>query len=874
MPIKNLRIIIFLYFLSPTFAAAQTLPDQLELKKFAPGLYPSIKKNKTIDLRILTKDKAQLKAWMKIHLPEIHFSETDSSSLIVQFSRFPSRQLSKINECPWIEFIDFGDRRATEERAIESSDLTVNNISTVHRLMPQFSGQGLAVSVKEKPFDKNDIDFRGRVINFAQFPAEFTTHATLMATLIAGGGNSSFFGRGVASKALLTTADFVILLPDDGMQLRQKGVSVQNHSYGVGIENYYGIESQAYDKHCFNFPEIVHVFSAGNQGSRGNSEGNYKNILGFANLTGQFKMSKNTLCVGETDETGKVSLLSSRGPANDGRIKPELVAFGDVGTSEAAALVSGISLLVQDAYRQKNGSQLPPSSLVKAVLFNSAADTGRPEVDFESGFGSVDANGAIKTIQENRYFIGEISQDQEKKWSIQVPDECKNLKVTLAWTDPESNPNAAKALFNDLDLEVRYVPTGQTWEPWVLNTFPHSDSLKKNAVRKKDRLNNAEQVTIAFPQSGEYELTVKTFGSISGQQAFSLAYEYPAGFQWLFPVRKDEMTSCRAQFIRWEWNYPPAIGEISFKTTGDSNWKLIEEGLDLSEGKFLWEVADTLAFAQFRIQSNNESWVSDTFAIQNFSQSTLAYNCPEEAMLFWPKQNNVQKYQIFTLGEAGLVAFTQATDTTLVIKKNLENKRYFAVAPVLNDQALSPNETLFLNENAGFCYVKKFLPQYLVNDTIHFDAALSTTFRLETLEFEKKMGEQFISLQKINKPGSLEYAFVDAQPSGGRNVYRLKLKNIDQQFFYSKEEEAFLIFEKDVLIFPNPIAEGEKLTLITETDEASVIQFLDQAGRFLYEITDDGITKSIDTQGLVRGVYFLRIRTQKGHYLMRRLLVL
>ncbi len=70
-------------------------------------------------------------------------------------------------------------------------------------------------------------------------------------------------------------------------------------------------------------------------------------------------MSKNTLSVGAVDSQGKVSPLSSRGPAYDGRIKPELVAYGEGGTSEAAALVSGVSLLLQQAYREQQ-NHLPP----------------------------------------------------------------------------------------------------------------------------------------------------------------------------------------------------------------------------------------------------------------------------------------------------------------------------------------------------------------------------------------------------------------------------------------------------------------------------------------------------------------------------------
>jgi hypothetical protein len=46
-------------------------------------------------------------------------------------------------------------------------------------------------------------------------------------------------------------------------------------------------------------------------------------------------------------------------------VKPELIAYGDAGSSEAAAVVSGIALLTQQAYSDQFGN-LPEASLLKA----------------------------------------------------------------------------------------------------------------------------------------------------------------------------------------------------------------------------------------------------------------------------------------------------------------------------------------------------------------------------------------------------------------------------------------------------------------------------------------------------------------------------
>ena len=74
-----------------------------------------------------------------------------------------------------------------------------------------------------------------------------TTHASQMATMIGGGGNSSDFSLGPAWGASLSSSSFETLLPDPIESYVQLNVSVQNHSYGTAIENYYGADAASYD---------------------------------------------------------------------------------------------------------------------------------------------------------------------------------------------------------------------------------------------------------------------------------------------------------------------------------------------------------------------------------------------------------------------------------------------------------------------------------------------------------------------------------------------------------------------------------------------------------------------------------------------------
>jgi hypothetical protein len=149
----------------------------------------------------------------------------------------------------------------------------------------------------------------------------------------------------------------------------------------------------------------------------------------FANLTVVLN-GKEYSEVGATDSFSIVAALSSKGPAHDGRVKPELVAFGEDGSSGAAALVSGTSLLLQHLYKQTNGV-LPTNSLIKAILINSADDVDNTEVDYKSGFGSLNANNALKTLQANRFFAGSVSNSSNQSYTITLPAGIKKLKATL-----------------------------------------------------------------------------------------------------------------------------------------------------------------------------------------------------------------------------------------------------------------------------------------------------------------------------------------------------------------------------------------------------------------------------------------------------------
>lgn len=186
---------------------------------------------------------------------------------------------------------------------------------------------------------------------------------------------------------------------------------------------------------------------------------------------------------GAVDTLLRIDPFVSKGPAYDGRVKPEMVAYSSLGSSSAAAITTGATALLQQAYQGMYTGEMPSAELLKAVLLNTAEDVGPAQVDYLSGYGNLQAHKALETIQQQQFLQGEIQQDQERTFILNVPANARNLKITLVWHDAPAPVNSNKALVNDLDLSLLHSASGGKWLPWVLNSYPHPDSLALPATR-------------------------------------------------------------------------------------------------------------------------------------------------------------------------------------------------------------------------------------------------------------------------------------------------------------------------------------------------------------------------------------------------------
>ncbi|MBX2874522.1 MAG: S8 family peptidase [Saprospiraceae bacterium] len=771
-----------------------------------------------------------------------------------------------------VYFIDQHLALPIEERSIEGLDLSLNNISTVHGLYPHLDGSQTRVSIKENSFDPQDIDLRGRELPSDLKDKLLATHATNMATLIGGAGNSFHNGKGVAINTVFSSSSFSNLLPDDDEYFQIDQILVQNHSYGLSIENYYGLEAMAYDEQTQRLPHLLHIFSAGNNGAGTSPAGPYMEISGFANLTGTMKMAKNILTVGALDSLARVPPSSSKGPAFDGRIKPELVAFGEDGSSGAAALTSGSILLLQQYY-QSHYDELPSAHLLRAVLLNSADDLGVPGPDYTAGFGKLDLLGAIQTIEEKRYFIESLEDEQTKMFSINLPSQATDLKVTLAWSDPAASLNTDIALVNDLDIKMVGDQTGESYLPWILSTFPNVDSLSSAARRGEDHLNNQEQVTLSTTFDSSYTLIVTTKNSLVNRQAFSIAYEYklPNQFTWLFPRSTDHVPTGKRKRLKWESTFQQP-GQLSYKWLDRDTWITIAEDVPLNELQPLWSIPDTLAQIQLRMTIGEHEFLSDTITLSISPTLSLDLDCEDQSLLTWNPIPGAAGYQLYGMKTRILEPILSLTDTFAIIEKLEYPYQEYAVAAKLpNGKKATKSRSINLEFQSVGCYINNFLAN-LIEDRVEMQLTLGSLYEVTEIHFQKYEQGQFISLDQFPATSNLFYQTQDLSLRDGANIYRAVVFLQDGTSIIS-DEISLLYTSKDFLVFPNPTHRLDGISIITKVTEEIQFLLFDNLGRLVTRQDLLSPFEEVITELLTPGLYHYMILQNKKRRISGKILI-
>jgi len=469
-------------------------------------------------------------------------------------------------------------------------------------------GSGQIVAVADTGIDDGHPDFQSRIVGkVARGRPNDTTdpvgHGTHVAGSILGDGTASGGKiKGVAPKAklffqsLLDAKGRLGGLPLDLNDLfdeaYQAGARIHNNSWGAATPSSYTINSEEVDEFVRNHPDMLILIAAGNEG---NSKNPIKSAPGFVDWLsiGSPASCKNALTVGASRSDradGALSNLtwgmgwpkefpnppianekvsgdplclaafSSRGPCDDRRIKPDVVAPGtdiastksslapitnfwgpyptspqqpnnpkyafDGGTSMATPLVAGCAALVRQYYIETR-DHAPSAALLKATIINStvwlsgtdstAPTSGVP--NYHQGHGRVSVPLAFPNPSQpglNLEYVDDWKNSNRsfritgatRRFQFNLPQGTPELRICMAYTDVP-----VRALQNNLNLMVLHIASGTKWL---------GNAGLPDALIFPDPDNNVETVRIKSPAPGSYLVQVLVGNMLKPPQDFAL----------------------------------------------------------------------------------------------------------------------------------------------------------------------------------------------------------------------------------------------------------------------------------------------------------------------------------------------------------------
>ncbi len=358
------------------------------------------------------------------------------------------------------------------------------------------AGQGLGGGTT----DSQHVDLQDRVIG--GYPPEDWggddfTDSTPMAGCAAGntyGGtgqtvyNDYYAGQGSAPSSELFAVKmfdefgFPLLDPYESVEVAKVhgDASVHSNSWGLFTEGSYDSNANEMDKAVRDYNMTVTV-SAGNGGP------DHTTIESPA-------VGKNVIAVGAThnynpsegvNNPENVADFSSRGWTQDNRVKPDVVAPGEViyslhnddsymyisGTSLSSPAVAGTAAVIIQWYVYNHNSH-PSPAIVKGLLINMAnqldGNTEGPVPNRDEGWGMVDISKLERPLDnpvpfylsDQEHIFNGSGQVNEHTLVVDRLDEP--LKISLVWTDKEApgGTGDGRTLINDLNLEVE-TPGGE-----------------------------------------------------------------------------------------------------------------------------------------------------------------------------------------------------------------------------------------------------------------------------------------------------------------------------------------------------------------------------------------------------------------------------
>ncbi|MBC8438043.1 MAG: S8 family serine peptidase, partial [Euryarchaeota archaeon] len=435
--------------------------------------------------------------------------------------------------------------------------------SVVNAFATQLNGSGQIVAVADSGIDQDHGDMNGRINGVVSVVSGDSStedthsgHGTHVACTVLGDGARGGYA-GVAPEANLyfqameRDSDGQFYSPSMNYLLNSaydNGAHIHTNSWGAQT-NFGQYTTDAvdvddrtnfYDQY-WSYDGLAVLFSAGNDGD------------GAGTITPP-ATAKNQIAVGNHHNRGggapdTMATGSSRGPTDDGRLKPDVSAPGswvrscrsqdasDIagsswsstwyleysGTSMAAPNAAGASALIREYLMEIAQRPQPQGALVKSLLILGAEDMGTRNIpNNDEGWGRVNLRRSLATIGDTGVWVDDrnfLRSGNSRDYSFNLTHGWQQLKIVLSWSDYRGSTWATDQLQNDLDLIVT-APDGTT--TYLGNVFQNGRSQTGGTA---DDVNNVEVVLIDQAQKGVWAVRVSDVrhGGQKSEQTYALA---------------------------------------------------------------------------------------------------------------------------------------------------------------------------------------------------------------------------------------------------------------------------------------------------------------------------------------------------------------
>jgi hypothetical protein len=628
---------------------------------------------------------------------DVVISDALFESYQVMSVRTGSRRLEQIAASPLVEYIS---KMEDPVAVLNQEGKNLSRANILQSTLPgsyNLSGAGVAVGVYEisgPPYMHPDFAVRS-ISTSGEGVLDY--HSTHVHGIVGGSGLLNPLYSGYAPAASLISGFTEVSTIATLNYHRDLGMVLTNNSYGTGSvcsPDPYNVNRRIIDGISASYPTLLHVFAAGNSGN-GQCP---RYPRGFNTVHTGENAAKSTLSVGNVYPDGILGPFSSRGPAGGGMLKPEIVATGSAvmstvpgdayglssGTSMAAPAVTGGLALLYERYRQTHQGQDPASALMKAILLNTATDLGNKGPDFSYGFGLMNLDRAVKVLDKEWYKKDSIVLASTNSRQLAVPAGLSQLKVMLYWPDPPATALSARALVNDLDLEL-VSPDGTVTLPLVLDTIAGNVQLPASPGR--DRINTVEQILIDHPLPGNYTIRVNGSGMTQDKpQPYYVLYDMlPNSVQLTFPYGGEAFGPGEKITVQWDaFGNTDGGFELAYSADNGGNWSTIGSVMQQSARQMEWTVPDTISnrvLVRVKRLSDGAIHSSGAFTILGIPGPVAqASQCPGSFSLQWPRIKGADSYDILKAINGKMIKVASTTDSFYTINSLQEdNLAYVSV---------------------------------------------------------------------------------------------------------------------------------------------------------------------------------------------------